>query len=97
MIPSHTVSRMKWKCRSICFVLAWNWLSFDRMMVDWLSQLSVIGEDSGHMISPRNKHNHRASFAAWVVAMYSASVVDRAMINCFLELQLTMPTLTREA
>src|SRR5882724_6514833 len=97
MIPSLTVLWMKWKHRSICFVLAWNWPSFDRAMADWLSQLSVIGEESGHVISPRNECNHRASFTVWVVATYSASVVDRATIDCFLELQLTAPLLMRKA
>ena len=34
---------------------------------------------------------HRASLAACVAAIYSASVVDNAMIDCFFELQETAP------
>ena len=56
----------------------------------------MIGEDSGHVISLRNYCSHKASFMVWVAATYSASVVDRAMTDCFLELQLTVPPLTRK-
>ena len=35
-----------------------------------------------------NHLSHTASFAAWVAVMYSASVLDRAMMGCFLDDQL---------
>ena len=51
----------------------------------------MIGHMRGHVISARNVHSQSASFAACVAAMYSASVMDNAMIGCFLELQDTAP------
>lgn len=41
--------------------------------------------------SVSSNHNHVASFAANVKAMYLASVDDRATVACFLEHQLTGP------
>jgi hypothetical protein len=52
----------------------------------------------GLAISVRNIHItgqweriHIASFTTWVAAIYSASVVDRVIMDCFFELQDTAP------
>jgi hypothetical protein len=60
-------------------------------MADLLSQYSVIGYASGHATSARNMHIQSASLEVYVAAMYSASVVDRVTMGCFLELQETAP------
>ena len=83
MVLSVMALQMKWKQRSMCFILAWKCPSFDRTMVEWLSQFSVMGMDSGHMISLRNYCSHRASFMSWAVAMYSVLVVDRVTTSFF--------------
>ena len=43
ILPLPTASRMKWYQILICFVLTWNLLSFDNVIVPWLLQLMVIG------------------------------------------------------
>ena len=42
ILPSSTASWMKWYCRSMCFVLAWNLLSFASAMAPWLLHEMVI-------------------------------------------------------
>src|SRR5882762_2881867 len=72
---------------SICLVRAWNLLSFANAIGPWLSQLILIGPVDNPWISRRKARNHKASFAAWVCAMYSASVLNNAIMYCFFELQ----------
>ena len=75
-------------------VLTWTLDSVFMMdIADWLSQYSVVGDQSGCAISARNMQIHIHSFITCITMMYSASVVDNAMIGCFLELQETMPPL----
>ena len=88
-LPS-TASQIKWYWMSMCLVHAWNLLSFDNAIAPWLSQLIVIGLSNPH-ISWTNVHKYITSFAAWVCAMYSASVLDNMTIYCFLELQVMAP------
>jgi hypothetical protein len=55
--------------------------------------ITIDGDRAGKWTSDLsdNMHIHCASFAAWVAAMYSASVVDRATIGCFFELHEMAP------
>ena len=88
---SSTASRMKWYRMSICLVRAWNLLSLDNAIAPWLLQLIVNGASCKPRISFRKLRNHKASLAAWVCAIYSASVLDNAIMYCFFELQDTAP------
>jgi len=45
-------------------------------------------EESATPSSPRRLDNQLTSVVADAMALYSASVDDRAMVDCFLELQL---------
>ena len=83
-------SWMKWYHRSMCFILAWNLLSFDNVIMPWLSQLIVTAFVCSFQISAMNVCNHKASFTAWVSDTYSASVMDSVMMCCFFELQETV-------
>ena len=60
-------------------------------MVDWLSMWRVVGEDMSCLSSESKSLSQTASLAAWAPAMYSASVLERVTVGCFLELQLTAP------
>ena len=51
----------------------------------------VTGSLSGRVISAIKVLIQRASFAACVAVMYSASVVESATIGCFFKLQETTP------
>ena len=65
----------------MCLVLAWKRSSLAKAMADWLSERIEIGSLIEQNISERKFLNHMASLAAWVRAMYSASVVVMAS-NC---------------
>ena len=69
-----------WSGYGICYLY--------NIIAPWLLQLSVTGW-SNLQISWTNMHKYIASFTVWVFAMYSASVLDNAMIYCFFELQVT--------
>jgi len=62
-----------------------------RVRAPWLSQLIVIRVLNCSRISPIKVHKYRASFAAWVCAMYLASVLNNATMYCFLELHVMAP------
>ncbi|KAJ7216871.1 hypothetical protein B0H12DRAFT_1272835 [Mycena haematopus] len=62
-----------------------------RAMADWLSPYKVMGCSSGRNSSAISWRSQPASFAACVIATYSASVVERETISCFLELQEMAP------
>ena len=51
ILPSSTTSWMKWYHRSMCFVLAWNLLSFASAMAPWLLHEMVSGFSSPPRIS----------------------------------------------
>jgi len=63
----------------------------DSATADWLSQCKTIGAVGGEVSDPARVHSHTASFMVCAAATYSASIVDRATIGCFLELQVTTP------
>ena len=94
MLPLCITSQMKWNQISMCLVHEWYWSFFVTHIADWWSHLRVVGELSSCAISMMNMQIHRASFAAWVAAMYLASVVDYASIGCFFELHETAPPST---
>ena len=65
------------------FIHVWNWSFLDTEMANCLSQWRVTGCKRSQEISVRNIQIHKASFTACVAAMYLASVVDNATIDCF--------------
>ena len=79
----------------MCFVLAWKWLSRDRVMATWLSQYSMVRLGEGPTSSPRSVQSHVASLVVCVMAMYSASVVDTTTTGYFFKLHETAPPLIR--
>ena len=89
---------MKWYRISMCFVRAWNWPSLEwaRANADWLSSCMVTGSLIGWNNSKMNCQSHSASLAAYVSAIYSASVVESAMISCCFELQEISPPSMRK-
>ncbi len=60
-------------------------------MADWLSMWRVVGEDMSCLSSESKSLSQVASLAVWALVMYSALVLERATVGCFLELQLTVP------
>src|SRR5277367_6563720 len=64
-------------------------------MADLLSLNKVVGPSVGLNNSPMRQRSHIASLAAWVAAMYSASVVDNVTNSCFFEDHETPPPSTR--
>ena len=92
ILPSLTTSRMKWYHRSMCFVLAWNLLSFASMMAPWLSHEMVSSFSSPPWISFIKLLSQIPSLATCVCMTYSASVLDSDTTPCFLELHEIAPT-----
>ena len=91
IFPSSTASWMKWYHRSMCFVLAWNLLSFASAMAPWLSHEMVSGFSSPQ-ISFIELLSQIPSLAACICTTYSASVLDSNMTPCFFELHEITPT-----
>ena len=91
IFPSLTAARMKWYCRSMCFVLAWNLLSFASAMAPWLLHEMVSSFSSPPQISFIKLLSQIPSLAACVCAMYSASVLDNDTTPCFFELHEIAP------
>jgi hypothetical protein len=60
-------------------------------IADWLLTWRVVGEDMSCLSSESKSLSQMASLVAWAPAMYSASVLERATVGCFLELQLMVP------
>ena len=89
-------SLIKWYRMSICLVLAW-WTGFSaRIIHDWLSSKIVVGffeEGYSYWTSLNRDRNQRASWTEVHKAMYSASVVESAIVGCRLEHQLIAPLL----
>ena len=69
----------------------WNSGFHVMAMADWLSMWRMVGEDMSCPSSESKSLSQVASLAVWVPAIYSASVLERAMVGCFLELQLVAP------
>ena len=76
----------------MCFVRAWNLLSFASAIAPWLSHKMVRGFSPPPRISLTKLFNHLASLVAWVCMMYLASVLKRVITCCFFELQDMVPT-----
>jgi len=95
--PSLITHQIKWKCMSICSVHVWYWWSFVRAIADWLSEKRVVGSVMGLKRSLMSDCSHRASFAAWVAAMYSLSVVKSKTISCCFDDQDTVPPSIKKA
>ena len=83
--PLFNISRMRWYFLSMCFPLLWLLSSFEFDTAPLLSQLSVIAGHSNGTTSRsiRKFFSHTASLAAFEAAMYSASMVESAMLDCF--------------
>jgi len=73
----------------MCFVRLWNSGFLANAMLPWLSAQRVIGAFRSPSpptvdIWSRNLRTHMPSLDAWVSAMYSASVDDKAIVDCCL-------------
>ncbi len=90
--PFWTHSWTKWCCTSMCFVHAW-WVGFlGNDNAPRLShQITITFFSSMYPKSIINFVIHMASFVACVFAMYSASMVDNAIVGCPLLLQEIAP------
>ena len=77
----------------MCLVRPWNVESLDKRIAPWLSQLRVVGKVDWKIEekSLSSLWIQMISFDECVRAMYLASVLDKVMIGCFLELQETTP------
>src|ERR1700761_5989753 len=78
----------------MCLVRAWNRSSLAKAIADWLSERIGIGVVIEPKISDRRFLNQIASFAAWVRAIYSASVVDKEIVSCLFDDHETAPPLS---
>jgi hypothetical protein len=88
--PSCTCSFTEWNCVPICFACLWNWGFFDMAINPSLSPKIVVGN---FCVNPSllNKFlNQHASRVASDKVIYSASMVDNAVTDCFLEYQVTV-------
>jgi len=95
--PFSTRSRTKWCCTSMCFVRAW-WVGFlANYIAPWLShRITIIFFSSMYPKSIINFVIHMASFVACVFAMYSASVVDNAIVGyCLLLREMAPPPIMK--
>ena len=81
-----TLSMTKWKSISICFVLAWNTGFADRYVAPRLSHYSRAAEGCWTFNSINNLWTHIISAVASASALYSASVLERETVACFLVL-----------
>jgi hypothetical protein len=66
------------------------------MMANWLSMSSVMGEFEAKLSLASSCLSHISSFAAYMPAMYSASVLESATNVCFFKLQLTAVLASRK-
>ena len=76
-------SLMKWCCTSTCLIRNDAW---DSLQVLWIHNyhtwwMSVL---HAHIPHPPKNFNQIASFVQWLVAVFFASVIDNAIVGCFL-------------
>ena len=77
------VSLRKYNMTLKCLVRECIWLPYVIVIVDWSSEYICIGNSSGWNTSVIKCCSHKASLAACVNAMNSASVDERATMDCF--------------
>lgn len=88
-VPLATSLHIKWYRMSICFIILWYIAFLVNLIALWLSQKMT---DALSYFTPSfvNKcFNQRASFASFIAAIYSASMVDKTIVSCKIALQLT--------
>ena len=64
-------------------------------MQPWLSHMMDVAPSCTYPTSANSCRSQIASFVHWLVAIYSASVVDNAMVGCFLHFHEMAPRPTR--
>lgn len=82
--PSYIFSQMKWCCISISLVREWYVCIFASTILPWLSYMMDVVHSCTNPLYTKSYLSQLASSVQWLVAMYSASVVDHAMVDCFL-------------
>ena len=70
----------------MCFIHAWHVTSCVMVIALKLSQWIGVRSLCLRPISSSKRRVHVICFAAWVSTIYSALVVDKAMVPCFFEL-----------
>src|SRR5216683_553491 len=89
--PSCTCSLTEWNCVPICFALLWNCGFFDMAIDPLLSLKIVVGNTCANPSSSNRFLDQHASCIASDKVIYSASMVDNAVTDCFLEYQVIAP------
>ena len=90
MIFYYTQSLIWWYQMSICLFLSWNTGLTESLMQLWLSQCITVGSKCEPNKPTRIFLIQIASHAAWLTAMYSASIELSATDLCFLLYQETV-------
>ena len=86
--PLSTLSRTKCWCTAMCFIVLWCIGFLDIPIHPVLSSWMIVGPFCEYPNSLMRRRSQTASLAAWLAAMYSASVDEVATHPCCLELQL---------
>jgi len=89
--PNITCSRTKWYLISICFVRLCPIGFHVSPIAAWLSSHTVTGLVQLTPMSVSSCRNQTTSCVAELKAMYSASAVERATVDCFWLSQLIAP------
>ncbi len=89
-VLSSIFSQIQWWRALMCLDHAWKIGFSTKAIVDWLSMSRGIGNKINIPISPKVCFRNATSFPAWVMAMYSALVLESANIVCFFADQATM-------
>ncbi len=94
--PSFTRSWTQCHHKSICLVHLWNW---GFIVIDIDLSLSSSRRTGSFWINPSSPYrwwSYIASCTASKIATYSASVVDKAIVVCFFDIQVIAPILDRK-
>ena len=78
-------SQMKWCQMAMCFVQVWLTEICASAMHPWLSAWIIVVKTYLKSIFSSSIWSQMASFVTFDVAMYSASMVERATIGCFFD------------
>ena len=84
-IPCCITSWMKWNWTSICFDCAWNCGFAASAITNWLSMCNSDGLAWVNLSAVRKFHSQMICFVARVAAIYSASIDNKATMDCFFE------------